>query len=110
MDRRFTVAHGWVVVMTTLLLGVAAPRPASAQLGALVSPGRLTRAHASLEGITNCLKCHAAGEQVSAPKCLACHQPIAQRIAQKRGVHRNVRTDCVTCHVEHNGPESELRP
>jgi len=111
MARRFTViARGWVVLMATLLLGVAAPRSASAQLGALVSPGRLARAHASLEGITNCLKCHAAGEQVSATKCLVCHQPVSQRIAQKKGVHRNVTGNCVTCHVEHNGPDAELRP
>ena len=96
--------------MGTLLVALAVPRPASAQLGALVSPGRLARAHASLEGITNCLKCHAAGEQVSATKCLVCHQPVAQRIARKEGIHRNVTNDCVTCHVEHNGPDGELRP
>jgi hypothetical protein len=110
MDRRFTVARARVLVMTMSLLSFAVPRQASAQLGALVSPGRLTRAHASLEGITNCLKCHAAGEQVSATKCLVCHQPIAQRMARKKGVHRNVTTDCVTCHVEHNGADAELRP
>ena len=110
MDRRFTVARAWVVLMATLLVGLTTPGAASAQLGALVSPGRLTRAHASLEGITNCLKCHAAGEQVSPSKCLTCHQPVAQRIAQKKGVHRNVTNDCVKCHVEHNGVAAELRP
>jgi len=88
----------------------AAPREAYGQLGALVSPGRLSRAHASLEGITRCLTCHAAGQGVSADKCLTCHKPVADRIAQKRGIHRNVTTDCVSCHVEHAGVDAELRP
>jgi hypothetical protein len=75
-----------------------------------VSPGQLHRAHKDLEGVTNCLSCHTAGQQVSAAKCLTCHKPVADRIARKRGVHRNVTTDCVACHVEHAGAEAELRP
>jgi hypothetical protein len=92
------------------MAGVMAPREAQAQLGALVSPGGLSRAHAPLEGITNCLTCHAPGQGVSARKCLACHQPVADRIARKKGVHRSVTTDCVSCHVEHAGADGELRP
>lgn len=83
---------------------------ASAQISALVSPGRLNRAHASLEGLGSCLSCHAAGQRIAAEKCLGCHKPVAERIARKSGVHRNVTTDCVTCHVEHAGVEGELRP
>lgn len=96
--------------MTGVLLGTFASGITSAQIGALVSPGRLSRAHASLEGIGNCLKCHSAGQRVAADKCLVCHQPIAERIAQKRGVHRQVTTDCIACHVEHAGIDAELRP
>jgi Cytochrome c7 and related cytochrome c len=88
----------------------AAATTVHAQLGALVSPGPLSRAHASLEGVKNCEKCHEAGRRVTAERCLVCHLPIAQRIAQKRGVHRNVTTACVTCHVEHAGRDGELRP
>ena len=84
-----------LLLVTALLLGdTAAPRTAHAQLGALVSPGRLSAAHASLEGISNCLSCHTAGQGVSATKCLSCHKPVADRIAQKKGVHRTVTTDC----------------
>ena len=103
---------GKILLMTILMLvgEAAAARMAYAQLGALVSPGRLSKAHASLEGITNCLSCHTAGKGVSAAKCLTCHKPIAERIAQKKGVHRNVTTDCVSCHVEHAGTDAELRP
>jgi hypothetical protein len=107
--------EGWsrrvvLITMLTLIGQATAAGSAYAQLGALVSPGRLSQAHASLEGITSCLSCHTAGQGVSASKCLTCHKPIAERIAQKRGVHRNVTTDCVSCHVEHAGVDAELRP
>jgi predicted CXXCH cytochrome family protein len=98
------------MTMLMLLGQTTAARSADAQLGALVSPGRLSRAHSSLEGIANCLSCHTAGQGVAAPKCLSCHKPVAERIAQKKGVHRNVTTDCVSCHVEHAGLDAELRP
>jgi hypothetical protein len=106
-----TLAIGaWSVLLMTLTAIVATPRDVHAQLGALVSPGRLSRAHASLEGINSCLQCHTAGRGVSAEKCLTCHKPIAERIARKKGVHRAVTTDCVKCHVEHAGVDAELRP
>jgi hypothetical protein len=94
----------------TLAMSSFGVRDAHAQLGALVSPGRLSRAHASLEGIGSCLQCHSAGRGIAAEKCLTCHKPVAIRIAQKKGVHRNVSTDCVACHVEHAGVDAELRP
>ncbi len=101
--------HWWVAALT-LATCLAWPRTAAAQLGALVSPGRLARPHAELEGIGNCAKCHEQGRKVTAQKCLACHQPIADRIARKVGVHKTVTTDCVTCHAEHAGVDGELRP
>ena len=98
------------MAMLMLTAEAATARTAHAQLGALVSPGKLSKAHASLEGIASCLSCHTAGKGVSASKCLTCHKPVAERIAQKKGVHRNVTTDCVSCHVEHAGLDAELRP
>jgi hypothetical protein len=87
-----------------------APIIAAAQLGRLISPGPLARAHEKLEGASNCSRCHEQGRRVSAERCLECHAPIAQRIAQKKGVHRNAAGDCVACHVEHAGRDAELRP
>ncbi len=83
---------------------------AEAQLGTLLSPGVLTKAHAELEGIANCSKCHEPGKGITAAKCLSCHKPVADRIARRSGVHRDVKGDCVSCHVEHTGADGELRP
>ncbi len=109
MNARFL---RFIVVVTFAVLagclGLAAP--AEAQLGALVSPGKLAAAHASLEGLANCSKCHEQGRRVTAQKCLACHAPIAERIARKTGVHRSVTTDCVSCHADHAGVDGQLRP
>lgn len=92
-----------------VLVWIAIPIRAEAQLGALLSPGRLAKPHEALEGISNCQKCHEQGRKVVAEKCLSCHAPIANRMAKKIGVHRNV-TECVTCHAEHAGVDGELRP
>lgn len=100
-------ALGWLMCAATCWL--YATSPAEAQLGALVSPGPLARAHASLEGAASCQKCHERGRKVTAEKCLSCHAPIAQRIQLKRGVHSAV-TECVTCHADHAGVDGELRP
>jgi hypothetical protein len=88
---------------------IAIPARADAQLGSLLSPGKLAKAHEALEGITNCQKCHEQGRKVVADKCLSCHAPVATRMARKFGVHRSV-TECVSCHVEHAGVDGELRP
>jgi hypothetical protein len=73
-----------------------------------VSPGPLARAHAALEGVGNCGRCHDAVRGVSAERCLNCHKPIAARIAARTGVHRSVTGDCAKCHTEHRGVEADL--
>lgn len=92
------------------LVWVGSSRRAEAQLGALISPGQLAKAHASLEGISNCQKCHEQGKRVTAQKCLVCHTAVADRIARRMGIHRNVGADCTTCHAEHGGADGSLRP
>jgi hypothetical protein len=89
---------------------IGTPPPAFAQVSQLVSPGPLSRAHAKIEGVDNCQKCHAPGRKIEADLCLSCHKPIAERIRLKKGVHRAVAGDCASCHVEHAGADAELRP
>ncbi len=98
------------LLTAAVLVSLLIPRLASAQLGALVSPGRLHKTHAALEGFDNCLTCHSKGRQVATDKCLSCHTPVAERIARKTGVHRTVKDGCVSCHVEHAGVDGQLRP
>ena len=73
---------------------------------AQLSPGELSKAHANLEGLSNCTKCHELGDQVRKEKCLSCHKEIKQLIKNNRGYHSSAevkRRDCWKCHSEHNG-------
>lgn len=70
------------------------------------SPGKLSEAHAHLEGMKNCTECHELGNAVSQTKCLSCHTEIAQLQELQRGFHysdevRN--SSCISCHSEHHG-------
>ena len=42
-------------------VALALAQPAVAQIGAIVSPGQLSNAHATVEGLANCQKCHTPG-------------------------------------------------
>ena len=88
---------------------VAGPSAAQGD-GELLSPGPLSTAHAKLEETGSCDACHEPGQGVTANRCLACHNPISERMAAKRGVHRDVTDECAMCHVEHDGRDADLRP
>lgn len=94
----------WAGLAIVFLLPLAAAR-----LPAQLSPGPLSRPHASLEGSANCLKCHEPGRGVSAPKCLDCHTSLKQQVAARKGLHaRPGHQKCETCHNEHHGKEFAL--
>ena len=72
----------------------------------LFSPGELTKAHAGLEGISNCTKCHPQGQQLAQSACLGCHEELKGRLAAGQGFHGRLQgkdRDCWTCHHEHQG-------
>jgi hypothetical protein len=78
---------------------------------AQISPGDLTSAHAELEGMLNCTKCHDLGDKVSNTKCLDCHKEIKSRINKKQGYHASSQVrkkDCFDCHSEHHGRKFEM--
>jgi hypothetical protein len=76
---------------------------------AQLSPGDLAEVHAFLEGLKNCESCHEARKQISPGKCLQCHKILNESIASGKGLHKNEGyDDCVSCHVEHLGRDSEL--
>jgi hypothetical protein len=88
------------VVVALILAGFA--RVASAQL---LSPGPLSRAHASIEGDAHCNDCHSSGKRVDQGACLRCHSDLGARIAAGAGLHglQYKGKPCEGCHVEHLG-------
>jgi hypothetical protein len=84
----------------------------AARAPAQISPGDLADAHAFLEGMKNCLKCHDLGEGPSDKKCLGCHKEIAVRIDSKQGYHHAVavvgKKACSECHKDHAGRDYQL--
>ncbi|MBE0661171.1 MAG: cytochrome C [Bacteroidales bacterium] len=77
-----------------------------------ISPGDLVEAHAHLEGISNCTKCHTLGAKISDDKCLACHTEIKARIDEKKGYHASsevYKKSCITCHSDHHGRKFDIR-
>jgi hypothetical protein len=75
-------------------------------MSAQISPGDLSKAHANLEGVSNCTKCHEIGNKVTRAKCLDCHKEIKANIAAGKGYHASAEVagkECSTCHNEHHG-------
>ncbi|HEY8076070.1 MAG TPA: hypothetical protein VIF62_18215 [Labilithrix sp.] len=77
----------------------------------LLSPGPLSKSHASLEGDQNCNACHSSGKQVDQGGCLKCHSDLGARIGAGRGLHGTAYRGqaCATCHVEHRGGGGLMR-
>ncbi|MGA8264330.1 MAG: hypothetical protein WB779_07810, partial [Ignavibacteriaceae bacterium] len=59
----------------------------TANIYAQLSPGDLTKAHANLEGLSNCTKCHELGDKVTNTKCLDCHKDINSLLVKNMGYH-----------------------
>jgi hypothetical protein len=70
----------------------------------LISPGELAKPHEKLEGLQNCTKCHPAGKQFSAERCLECHKELRPSLTAGKGLHgRSTEKACEACHHEHHG-------
>jgi len=104
-----THAHRLVLAAAVALIAIATARHADAQ-PALMSPGDLSQAHATLEGDDNCGKCHQSGKQVVASLCLGCHKDLSSRISSGQGLHGKQYKGqaCESCHVEHIGRKTKL--
>ncbi|HVU03272.1 MAG TPA: hypothetical protein VHE30_16040 [Polyangiaceae bacterium] len=97
-----------LVVVLLAFWGLGLARLAYAQL---LSPGPLSKAHASLEGDQHCNDCHSSGKRVSQGGCLNCHADIGAKIAAGQGLHglRYKGKPCESCHVEHLGGGGTIR-
>ncbi len=95
---------GWSIMIVLLALLVV-PALGFAQ----ISPGPLSRAHAKLDGQTQCFTCHGARKDPMRARCLDCHEGIARLVAAGRGFHARLSgKDCAACHPEHAGVDFDL--
>lgn len=73
----------------------------------LFSPGELAKPHQELEGISNCTKCHPAGDKLSQEACLTpCHTELKPSINAGKGLHGRLPEEkraCESCHGDHKG-------
>ena len=103
-----------LILALAAVVGLAILRPQF-----MVSPGKLSKAHAALE--EKCFVCHQPFSGAASEKCLFCHK-IAKdgRIATKSTAPRDVarRTpfhhaltngECVACHSDHEGMKAYRR-
>jgi hypothetical protein len=89
-----------------LLFALLLPLGLQAQLA---SPGKLSNAHRTLEGVNKCSSCHNFGEKSFRENCLDCHREIKTRVLAKNGYHYYTRKlECSKCHKEHHGRTFEL--
>jgi hypothetical protein len=100
------LTNGMRKLFIPLIVGLScAPQLSLAQ----ISPGELSKVHASLEGITNCSECHESGREISGAKCLACHSEIKKDIDARRGYHfLTSASTCISCHKDHLGKEAKI--
>lgn len=78
---------------------------------AQISPGKLSRRHIALEGISNCTSCHELGQSASPVKCLQCHVSLRSRMEAGAGYHASPEVAgklCFKCHSEHHGVDYPL--
>jgi hypothetical protein len=104
--RRVATAPLLTLVLLAIAL-LAGPNGARAQ----VSPGPLSKAHASIDSPTECFKCHVGTMAKTGidERCLACHKEIGWMQERKRGTHARLNgKECVSCHPEHGGRDFKL--
>jgi hypothetical protein len=98
-------ARGWSMAGALTMMALIPVGRTRAQ----VSPGALSRAHASLDDNGHCLDCHGGGASSLDRNCLACHAEIRWLVERGRGFHgRDLQDSCAGCHPEHAGRDFRL--
>lgn len=107
--RTLTRTYHLVPVFFGLIIFVSVPGGVVAQI---ISPGRLSKAHSFLEGISKCTQCHELGEaSIITQKCLNCHTPIEKSILEFTGFHGRdeiIEQSCSNCHKDHFGIDFDV--
>ena len=94
------------VVLFWLVL--AAPGLMAQSFETVMSPGKLSQAHAKYED--DCAQCHVRfNRQAQDKRCLDCHKETRADVAAHTGYHGKMKPqDCHECHSEHQGREVRL--
>lgn len=108
MTTLYAIIKNGIRVAFCLLIFLPALWSAPQEYSEDDAPGPLSPAHAKSVGLKNCMKCHNEDFEVPHSRCLACHQEIAQRVAEERGYHRDKGEECSMCHTEHEGEDTVL--
>lgn len=99
----------FLAVLLALLLAPALGQTQGV-LQQLVSPGKLSRAHAHLE--TRCEACHAKFDKTGQTRlCMGCHKDVAGDIARRQGFHGKspgASGACKSCHTDHVGRAADI--
>ncbi|MFN8580347.1 MAG: cytochrome c3 family protein [Gemmatimonadaceae bacterium] len=107
MHRAARARYLWWAVVAMSLTAFSPSR-----LWGQISPGPLARAHADLEGATNCVQCHGLKREPMSQLCLACHKEIAWLMDKNRGFHgrevKQTKKECASCHPDHAGTAFKL--
>jgi hypothetical protein len=107
---RSGLRYGVMAVLWLLSLALPAlTPPAHAQgLESVLSPGKLSQAHAKWEG--DCKSCHVRFDRNGQDRlCMDCHKETAQDVQARTGHHGRMKPQqCRTCHTEHRGLGGKL--
>jgi hypothetical protein len=101
----YALALAMLVVIVPLMTH-SAGSSAITGWAALVEPGPLSPAHASLQ--RDCQTCHTPHKGVEPAKCIACHTGTDFGTKASTRFHANAK-QCTTCHIEHDGGASLAR-
>jgi hypothetical protein len=102
------------VLRAGLLLAIALCSALSATAYAdffSTTPGPLAKVHEKIDNKDHCVDCHVNGRQVAPEKCLKCHEAIADRIKERKGVHASAKAlgkPCELCHTDHKGRNKDI--
>jgi hypothetical protein len=94
-----------IFVALTVLWGVSA---FSQSIETVMSPGKMSRAHAKYE--SECNQCHVRfDKQAQDKRCLDCHKETRADFESHTGFHGKMQQQaCRVCHAEHRGAEAKL--
>lgn len=91
-----------------LLLVAFAPGSMAQGIESIMSPGKLSRAHAKYED--DCTQCHVKFDRQGQDKrCLDCHKETRVDVDARTGFHGKMKPQtCRNCHTEHKGLDTRL--